>query len=80
MYPGVGAFVLIRPAQTFYERINLRIDPMELPSTRDDADLLADLLENISSLPRRYKVIFVDTISNLVVDREGKSTIDFFIV
>ena len=24
MYPGVGTFVLIRPAQTFYERINLR--------------------------------------------------------
>ena len=23
MYPGVGAFVLIRPAQTFYERIKL---------------------------------------------------------
>ena len=23
MYPGVGTFVLIRPAQTFYERINL---------------------------------------------------------
>ena len=25
MYPGVGAFVLIRPAQTFYERINLSL-------------------------------------------------------
>ena len=24
MYPGVGTFVLIRPAQTFYERINVR--------------------------------------------------------
>ena len=23
MYPGVGTFVLIRPAQTFYERINI---------------------------------------------------------
>ena len=23
MYPGVGAFVLIRPTQTFYERIKL---------------------------------------------------------
>ena len=23
MYPGVGAFVLIRPAQTFYERIRV---------------------------------------------------------
>ena len=23
LYPGVGAFVLIRPAQTFYERINV---------------------------------------------------------
>ena len=23
MYPGVGTFVLIRPAQTFYERINV---------------------------------------------------------
>ena len=23
MYPGVGTFVLIRPAQTFYERIKL---------------------------------------------------------
>ena len=30
MYPGVGTFVLIRPAQTFYERIklaNLRHNP-----------------------------------------------------
>ena len=26
MYPGVGAFVLIRPAQTFYERINIPHD------------------------------------------------------
>ena len=26
MYPGVGTFVLIRPAQTFYERIRLRTD------------------------------------------------------
>ena len=25
MYPGVGAFVLIRPAQTFYERIMIRL-------------------------------------------------------
>ena len=25
MYPGVGTFVLIRPAQTFYERINLHL-------------------------------------------------------
>ena len=24
MYPGVGTFVLIRPTQTFYERIKLR--------------------------------------------------------
>ena len=24
MYPGVGTFVLIRPAQTFYERIKVR--------------------------------------------------------
>ena len=23
MYPGVGTFVLIRPTQTFYERINI---------------------------------------------------------
>ena len=27
MYPGVGAFVLIRPAQTFYERINFGMLP-----------------------------------------------------
>ena len=27
MYPGVGTFVLIRPAQTFYERITF--DPSE---------------------------------------------------
>ena len=26
MYPGVGTFVLIRPTQTFYERINLDAD------------------------------------------------------
>ena len=26
MYPGVGAFVLIRPAQTFYERINIALE------------------------------------------------------
>ena len=25
MYPGVGTFVLIRPTQTFYERINLKL-------------------------------------------------------
>ena len=25
MYPGVGTFVLIRPTQTFYERINLDV-------------------------------------------------------
>ena len=28
MYPGVGAFVLIRPAQTFYERIMLSLAPV----------------------------------------------------
>ncbi len=26
MYPGVGTFVLIRPTQTFYERIKLAAD------------------------------------------------------
>ena len=57
---------------------NLRIDPMELSPTEDDVDHLANLLRNISALPRRYKIIFVDTISNLVVGREGKSAIDFF--
>ena len=28
MYPGVGAFVLIRPAPTFYERINYSVSLM----------------------------------------------------
>ena len=38
MYPGVGAFVLIRPAQTFYERIKLSIFPLleEGPRSSDD--------------------------------------------
>ncbi len=35
MYPGAGTFVLIRPAQTFYERINTVIEP-ELYSVAPD--------------------------------------------
>ena len=34
MYPGVGTFVLIRPTQTFYERINHVRDTMRPPSRR----------------------------------------------
>ena len=30
MYPGVGTFVLIRPTQTFYERINFEQDRQEI--------------------------------------------------
>ena len=28
MYPGVGTFVLIRPTQTFYERIMFTLTPL----------------------------------------------------
>ena len=36
LYPGKGTVVLIRPAQTFYERIKLKVVPME--SVRDLPD------------------------------------------
>ena len=32
MYPGAGTFVLIRPAQTFYERINIVFNDEEVSS------------------------------------------------
>ena len=38
MYPGVGTFVLIRPAQTFYERINV-----DSRTTASLMELLTDL-------------------------------------
>ena len=36
MYPGVGTFVLIRPAQTFYERINFDLEPLDTSETRPE--------------------------------------------
>ena len=49
MYPGVGAFVLIRPAQTFYERINVAylLDGLITKlGHRNDVALEVLLLEN----------------------------------
>ena len=31
LYPGVGTFVLIRPTQTFYERIKIGVELSESP-------------------------------------------------
>ena len=41
MYPGVGTFVLIRPAQTFYERIQAYIQALQSTANfiRDGQDL-----------------------------------------
>ena len=41
-YPGVGTFVLIRPAQTFYERINLE--------GSDSGTRVANILERVSMM------------------------------
>ena len=38
MYPGKGTVVLIRPAQTFYERINIWTNPGEVPGDGVDND------------------------------------------
>ena len=45
MYPGVGTFVLIRPAQTFYERIKLLIiDELGfVPLSKTGAELLFEV-------------------------------------
>ncbi len=44
MYPGAGTFVLIRPAQTFYERINFA--KVEF---RDINRIIVDSLEEIDA-------------------------------
>ncbi len=45
MYPGVGTFVLIRPTQTFYERIKLLIidDLGFVPLSKTGAELLFEV-------------------------------------
>ena len=41
MYPGVGTFVLLRPAQTFCERINLGYDAFKI-NEKPDVDKIDD--------------------------------------
>ena len=54
MYPGVGTFVLIRPTQTFYERINLAFtaDGIKAPLfilPRDDALATGDFIWRVQA-------------------------------
>ena len=62
MYPGKGTVVLIRPAQTFYERINIAqvtmgrstrpiLDTLGLPYyTLDNADTMARIVSGALTL------------------------------
>ena len=60
MYPGVGTFVLIRPTQTFYERIKLhslhswRVSVPEAKKLQSD---LAPLVSQVSAIPAQPRHI-----------------------
>ena len=65
MYPGVGTFVLIRPTQTFYERIIVRYlilkdstevyDKFVKNGLRPERELHDAILENIRLSPNPPK-------------------------
>ena len=60
MYPGVGAFVLIRPAQTFYERIKISL-------ATDLTDLDAHLAPLVSK--HRLEIDFPTELPQVLADR-----------
>ena len=66
MYPGVGTFVLFRPAQTFCERINLG----------DDADTTAAIYGQIAGAYYGVEAIPVEWRERLTMAAEITSMAD----
>jgi flagellar protein FlaH len=57
----------------------LRVYPMEeAPPGADRGALLAELAEKIGAVPRQYKVIYVDAITNLASVSEDHAIVSFF--
>ena len=52
MYPGVGTFVLIRPAQTFYERIKVDVADVYTRETKDEETGRSQVLSVVLLLDR----------------------------
>jgi len=57
----------------------LRIHPLKEPPPGEDAGpLLVESVQDIESLPRKYKVIVVDSISNLFLQSEERDIMNLF--
>ena len=53
MYPGEGTFVLIRPAQTFYERIKIRSNVLTEGNIRDLVKVVAEETDGVTREQRK---------------------------
>ena len=56
----------------------LRICPLDEPTPDGASDVIRNLLGGIENLPRQYKVIFLDSITNLAATGQESSIIPFF--
>ena len=79
MYPGVGTFVLIRPTQTFYERINIDEHTHQLltRSVLAEDDVLFSIAGTIGRVTRVQKDILpANTNQAVAIVRPNKEVID----